>query len=131
MPTTETDGIVTVPSNHSVDETIAKLLSILTAKGIALFAVIDHSGEAAKVGLRMRPTKLAIFGNPKAGTPLMLAVPSAAIDLPLKILVAEDDAGKVSISFNSPEYLRGRHHFPADLIQNIAGVAALAEAAGK
>jgi uncharacterized protein (DUF302 family) len=131
MPTKEADGIVTLPSNHSVDETIAKLLSILTAKGIALFAVIDHGGEAAKVGLKMRPTKLAIFGNPKAGTPLMLAAPSAAIDLPLKILVAEDEAGKVWISFNSPEYLRGRHHFAAELIQNIAGVAALAKAAGE
>jgi uncharacterized protein (DUF302 family) len=131
MPSKETDGIITLPSDHSVDETIAKLLSILTAKGIALFALIDHSGEAAKVGLKMRPTKLAIFGNPKAGTLLMLAAPSVAIDLPLKILVAEDDAGKVWISFNSPEYLREQHHFPAELLPNIAAVAALAEAAGK
>jgi uncharacterized protein (DUF302 family) len=94
-----------------------------------LFALIDHSGEAAKAGLQMRPTKLLIFGSPKAGTPLMLAAPSAAIDLPLKPLVSEDSAGDVWISYNAPEYLQHRHGFPADLLPNIAAVAGLAEKA--
>src|SRR5277367_3696932 len=119
-------GIVDVPSNHSVDQTVERLKGILEAKGVAIFALIDHSGEAEKAGLKMPPTKLLIFGNPKGGTPLMLAAPSAAIDLPLKILVAESPDGKVTISYNAPEYLQQRHHFPADLLQNIAVVGALA-----
>ena len=89
-------GLIDIPSNHSVDETVTKLEGILQAKGITLFALVDHSGEAAKAGMKMRPTKLLIFGNPKAGTPVMLAAPSSAIDLPLKILVWEDDQGKSS-----------------------------------
>ena len=84
------EGIVKIPSHHSVDETVDKLKTILQSKGVTLFALVDHSGEAEKVGMKMPPTKLLIFGNPKGGTPLMLAAPSAAIDLPLKILVAED-----------------------------------------
>ena len=96
------NGIVSKSSNHSVDETLGKLQTILEAKGIAVFALIDHSGEAEKVGMKMRPTKLLIFGNPKGGTPLMLAAPSIAIDLPLKILVWEDDQGKVWVSYNTP-----------------------------
>ena len=119
------DGIVTKSSNHSVDETIAKLKMMLEAKNVKLFALIDHSGEAAKVGLKMPNTKLLIFGNPKGGTPLMLASPSAAIDLPLKILVAEDAQGKVWISYNSPEYLKERHGLPQDLVQNVAVVEVL------
>ena len=87
------EGIVKIPSHHSVDETVDKLKTILQSKGVTLFALIDHSGEAERVGLKMPPTKLLIFGNPKGGTPLMLAAPSAAIDLPLKILVAEDSQG--------------------------------------
>ena len=106
------NGIVSKPSKHSVDETVAKLQAILQAKGVAVFALIDHSGEAEKVGMHMRPTKLLIFGNPKGGTPLMLAAPSIAIDLPLKILVWEDDQGKVWVSYNSPEYLAERHGLP-------------------
>lgn len=120
-------GIVTIPSRHSVDETMAKLQSLLQAKGIKLFAVIDHSGEAAKVGLDLRPTKVLIFGNPQAGTPLMIASPSSALDLPLKILVSEDAGGAVWISYNSPAYLQARHQFPEDLLPNIAGIVALAE----
>jgi uncharacterized protein (DUF302 family) len=104
-------GIVTRPSNHSVDETVAKLESLLQTKGIKLFVLVDHSGEAAKVGLKMPNTKLLIFGNPKGGTPLMLASPSIAIDLPLKILVAEDAQGKVWVSYNSPEYFKIRSPF--------------------
>lgn len=125
------EGIVSKPSNHSVDDTVTKLKGMLKAKGVMLFAVIDHSGEAAKVGLKMPNTKLLIFGNPKGGTPLMLASPSTAIDLPLKILVAEDGQGKVWISYNSPEYLRERHGLPEDLIQNIAVVEVLAAKAGE
>ena len=120
------NGIVNKPSKHSVDETLAKLQEILHAKGIAVFALIDHSGEAAKVGMKMRPTKLLIFGNPKGGTPLMLAAPSIAIDLPLKILIWEDDQEKVWVSYNTPEYLAERHGLPPQLAQNIAFVETLA-----
>jgi uncharacterized protein (DUF302 family) len=125
------EGIVKIPSHHSVDETVDKLKTILKAKNVTLFALVDHSGEAEKVGMKMPPTKLLIFGNPKGGTPLMLAAPSAAIDLPLKILVAEDSEGKVWISYNSPDYLKERHGFPDNLVPNIAVVQALAAAAGE
>lgn len=125
------NGVTEIPSNHSVDETVAKLKGILEAKGVALFALIDHSGEAERAGLKMPSTRLLIFGNPKAGTPIMLAAPSAAIDLPLKILVREDSDGKVWISYNSPAYLQQRHGFPQDLISSIAVVEALASKAGE
>jgi len=103
----------------------------LQSKGVALFAMVDHSGEAAKVGMKMLPTKLLIFGNPKAGTPLMLASPSVAIDLPLKILIWEDAQGKAWLSYNSPAYLRERHSIPAELMQNIAVIEALASKAAE
>ena len=122
-------GLIGIPSNHSVDETVTKLEGILQAKGITLFALVDHSGEAAKVGMKMRPTKLLIFGNPRAGTPVMLAAPRSAIDLPLKILVWEDDQGKVWITYNSPTYLQTRHNLPADLLQHIAVIEPLAKTA--
>jgi uncharacterized protein (DUF302 family) len=125
------NGIVTRPSIHSVDQTVQKLKGILQTKGVALFALIDHSGEAEKVGMKMSPTKLLIFGNPKGGTPLMLAAPSTAIDLPLKILVWEDSQNKVWISYNSSEYLQKRHGFPPDLMKNIGVVDGLAAAAGE
>jgi uncharacterized protein (DUF302 family) len=124
-------GIVTIPGHHSVDETVNKLKGILQSKGITLFTVVDHSGEAAKVGLKMPPTKLVIFGNPKGGTPLMLAAPSIALDLPLKILVAEDAQGKVWISYNSQEYLAQRHSLPPDLVSNLAVAKALAAEAAE
>ena len=130
MPSTSDNGIISKPSNHSVDETVEKLKGILQAKGVTLFALVDHSGEAEKAGLKMPPTKLLIFGNPKGGTPLMLASPSIAIDLPLKILVAEDAGGKVSVSYNDPAYLKDRHNLPEKLLQNIAVVETLATAAG-
>jgi uncharacterized protein (DUF302 family) len=120
------NGIVNKPSKHSVDDTLGKLQDILEAKGIAVFALIDHSGEAAKVGMKMRPTKLLIFGNPKGGTPLMLATPSIAIDLPIKILIWEDDQEKVWVSYNTPEYLAERHGLPPHLAQNIGFIEALA-----
>jgi uncharacterized protein (DUF302 family) len=124
-------GIVNKPSNKSVDETVEKLKGILRAKGITLFALIDHSGEAEKAGMTMRNTKLLIFGNPKAGTPLMIAAPSSALDLPLKILVWEDAQGKVWISYNSPEYLKERHNIPEELLPNIAVAEPLAAKAGE
>ena len=125
------EGIVKIPSHHSVDETVDKLKAILKSKAVTLFALVDHSGEAEKVGLKMPSTKLLIFGSPKAGTPLMLESPSAALDLPLKILVAEDGQGKVWISYNSSESLKERHGLPDSLLPNIAVVQALAAAASE
>jgi len=129
--TSRDNGIIDTPSNHSVDQTVEKLKAILQAKGVTLFALVDHSGEAEKAGMKMRPTKLLIFGSPKAGTPLMLAAPSIAIDLPLKILVWEDGQGKVWVSYNSPAYLQERHGVPPELLQNIAVVETLAVKAGE
>ena len=124
-------GIVEIKSEYTVDGTVSRLRQVLEAKDVKLFALVDHSGEAESVGLSMPPTKLLIFGNPKAGTPLMLAAPSAALDLPLKLLVSEDAGGAVTISFNSPAFLQRRHGFPENLIQNIAVVEALAKAAAR
>jgi uncharacterized protein (DUF302 family) len=120
------NGIFDKPSAHSVDQTVERLKSILLAKGVTLFALVDHSGEAEKAGMKMPPTKLLIFGNPKAGTPLMLAAPSTAIDLPLKILVWEDANRKVWISYNTPAYLKERHGLPEELMPNVAVVETLA-----
>ncbi len=124
------NGIVDLLSHHSVDETVERMKTILQVKGVTLFAIIDHSGEAEKAGMKMPPTKLLIFGNPKSGTPLMLAAPSSAIDLPLKILVweeaREDAARTVWISYNSSSYLAKRHGLPPELIPNIAVIEGLA-----
>jgi uncharacterized protein (DUF302 family)/uncharacterized membrane protein YidH (DUF202 family) len=125
------NGIVTIPGHWSVDQTVQKLEAILQAKGVKLFALIDHSGEAEKVGMPMRPTKLLIFGNPKAGTPLMIAAPTIAMDLPLKVLVWEDAEGKVQLSYNDSTWLQARHDLPADLVKNIAVVDALAAKAAE
>jgi uncharacterized protein (DUF302 family) len=127
----QANGIVDKLSHHSVDDTVEKLKGILLSKGVMLFAIVDHSGEAEKVGMKMRPTKLLIFGSPKAGTPLMQAAPSVAIDLPLKILVWEDEQSKVWVSFNSPAYLQQRHGIPPELLQNIAVVESLAAKAAE
>jgi uncharacterized protein (DUF302 family)/uncharacterized membrane protein YidH (DUF202 family) len=124
-------GMIEIPSNHSVDETVERMKEILEAKGVTLFALIDHSGEAEKAGMKMPATKLLIFGSPKAGTPVMLAAPSAAIDLPLKLLIRESADGRVWIAYNSPEYLRARHGIPEELLPSIAVVAALATKAGE
>ena len=124
-------GIVDILSRRSVDETVARLRGILEAKGITLFALVDHSGEAAKAGMKMPPTKLLIFGSPKAGTPVMLAAPSIALDLPLKILVWQDDQEKVWISYNSVEYLRERHNVPANLLPNLSAVEVIAAKAAE
>ena len=127
----EGNGITSQRSRHTVDETVDRLKSLLQAKGVTLFALVDHSGEAAKAGMEMRPTKLLIFGNPAAGTPVMLAAPSIAIDLPLKILVWEDGEGSVWLSWNSPEYLQRRHGLPAELVKNIGVAEGLAAKAGE
>jgi uncharacterized protein (DUF302 family) len=126
---TTTTGIVDRPSRESVDQTVERLEAILRAKGITLFALIDHGGEAAKVGLKMPPTKLLIFGKPEAGTPLMLASPRIAIDLPLKILVWEDAEGQVWVSANTAAYLRERHGLSLEFLPTLAAVEALAAAA--
>src|SRR2546430_11854073 len=125
------DGLIDIPSNHSVDETVEKLKGILQAKGVTLFALVDHSGEAAKVDMKMRPTKLLIFGNPKGGTPVMLAAPSIAIDLPLKILIWEDAQGKVWVTYNGPMYLQERHNIPTELLPNLSVIEALAKSAAE
>ena len=131
MTTIPENGVLRTAGKHSVEETMARLQSILQAKGVKLFTIVDHSGEAASAGMKMPNTKLLIFGNPKAGTPLMLASPSAALDLPLKILVAEDLAGKVWISYNSPAYLQARHSLPPELMPNIAVIDTLAAKAAE
>jgi uncharacterized protein (DUF302 family) len=125
------NGILRKRSNYSVDETLERLRSTLQAKGVTIFAIVDHSGEAEKVGLKMPPTKLVIFGSPKAGTPLMLAAPSIAIDLPLKILIWKDAQGKVWVSYNASAYLKERHGIPQDLLQNVAVVETLAATAAE
>lgn len=131
MAANTNNGIRTIPSNHPAGETLERLKKVLKEKGVTIFAVVDHSGEAEKAGLKLPATKLVIFGSPKAGTPLMLAAPSVAIDLPLKILIAEDGQGKVSVSYNAPEYLLERHGLPPNLLQNISGVASLAAGAAE
>jgi uncharacterized protein (DUF302 family) len=118
-------GLVKVASRYSFEETVRRLQAAFGEKSLQVFALIDHSGEAEKVGLKMRPTKVLIFGSPKGGTPLMVAAPSLAIDLPMKALVAEDAAGKVSVTYNSPEYLQGRHGVPLELMKNLAGAGAV------
>src|SRR6201987_6030877 len=126
MAAEKNSGLINVPSDHSVDETAEKLKAILQSKGITIFALIDHSGEAIKVGMKMRSTKLLIFGNPKAGTPVMQAAPSSAIDLPLKILIWEDAKGKTWVTYDSPAYLQERHNIPVELLPNVSVIEALA-----
>ena len=121
----EGNGLMQVASQRTVDETVQRVESILGERGLQLFALVDHSAEAAKVGMKTRPTKLLIFGSPKGGTPVMVAAPSIAIDLPLKALVSEDETGKVWVSYNAPEYLQQRHGVPQELVKNIAAVGAL------
>ena len=120
------NGIIEKRSRHSVDETIERIKTILAAQGITLFAVIDHSGEAEKAGMTMLPTKLLIFGSPKAGTPIMLAAPTVALDLPLKILISEGNNGDVWASCSSAEYLAERHDVPEDLLKNLAAAESIA-----
>lgn len=126
-----TPGVRTLTSIHSVDQTVANIQSLLEQRGVKLFALIDHSGEANAAGLEMRPTKLLIFGNPKAGTPLMISAPSTALDLPLKILVAQDADGSTVLSWNDPAWLQERHGFPKDLAANLAAAEMIARKAAE
>jgi len=122
-------GLINVASKYSVPETIERLQSVVKSHGLTVFALINFDGDAEKVGLAMQPAQLLIFGNPKAGTPLMIASPSIAIDLPLKALAWEDSNGKVWLSYNKPEYLQQRHRLPDDLVKNISGIKELVEKA--
>jgi uncharacterized protein (DUF302 family) len=118
-------GLIVLRSPYSVPDTVARLQSALTDRGLKIFALIDHSGEAERAGFAMPPTQVIVFGSPKAGTPLMLAAPSLAIDLPLKALVARDASGQTYVTLNDPAYLQSRHGFPEDLLANLAGANAL------
>jgi len=131
MTSDHDSGITSIPSHHSVDQTVEALTKTLAAKNITLFALVDHSGEAAKADMTMPPTKLLIFGSPRAGTPIMLAAPSAALDLPLKILVHQDNDGKVWITYNAPSYLQQRHAIPNELLPNLAVIEPLARSAAE
>lgn len=121
------NGIVRVSSKFSVPETLQRLEALAKSRGLMVFARIDFTGDAAKVGLQMRPTQLLIFGNPKSGTPVMIASPSLALDLPLKALASEDAQGRVWLSYNAPEYLKERHGLRDELLKNISGIGALVE----
>ena len=129
MTSVPDNGLVHINSSYSVAETTQRLEASLLAQGITIFCRVDHSGEAEKVGLHMPATQLLIFGSPKGGTPVMLASPTVAIDLPLKALVWQDAGGKVWLSYNAPEYLQLRHHLPPELLKNIAGPTALLQGA--
>ena len=122
MSSESNHGFVHLGSPYTVSETISRLEQIVSSKGLTVLARIDHSGDAARVGLEMNPTELLIFGSSKAGTPLMVASPTAAIDLPLKALTWRDADGNVWLSYNSPDYLKERHAIPENLLQNIAGI---------
>jgi uncharacterized protein (DUF302 family) len=122
-------GIEKFASPRNFADTITYFESLLAPRGLQLFAKIDFTGDAKRSGLEMPPTQLLIFGNPKGGTPVMVAAPQSALDLPLKVLVSQDDAGKVWLSYNTPEYLTERHAIPADLARNIAGIRPLVQAA--
>jgi len=121
------NGLIQLPSEHSFSETFERLESVLQSKGLTIFARIDFSGDAEKAGLKMNPTKMLIFGSPRAGTPLMIESPTLAIDLPLKILVSANQSGETLVTYNSPEYLKNRHHISDDLLKNISGVALIAQ----
>jgi uncharacterized protein (DUF302 family) len=123
------EGIVTKPCPRPVEETVSRLTRLIQDKGLMLFSVIDHSGEAQKAGFEMPETKLVIFGSPAAGTPVMLAAPLAALDLPLKILVWADSLGAAFVSYTSPAYLAARHHLTDDLRSRLQGIEAISDAA--
>ena len=123
------EGIISKVSKYSVPQTLDRVDALLQSKGIKIFVRIDHSGEAEKAGLKMPPTQLLIFGNPKGGTPVMLAAPPAAIDLPLKALAWQDGDGKVWLSYNDPEYLKKRYGLTDDQIKTIIGIGPLIEQA--
>jgi uncharacterized protein (DUF302 family) len=121
------DGVVTKPSPRSVEETVAALSELVTSKGMKLFAVIDHSGEASAAGLDLRDTKVVIFGSPQAGTPVMQAAPLAALDLPLKVLVWAD-GDQTNVSYTSPSALAARYQLSDELAARLAGIDAVTDA---
>jgi len=123
------EGVVSRQSKYAVQETLDRLEAVLRERKITVFARIDHGGEATRAGLQMRPTQLLIFGNPRGGTPLMVASPTVAIDLPLKALAWQDENGKVWLSYNSPDYLKRRHELPEELVKNLSGISDLVDAA--
>jgi uncharacterized protein (DUF302 family) len=123
------DGLRVLPTQHTVADVLERVKSLGLARGLTVFAQIDFSGDAERAGLTLRPNGLVILGNPKAGTPLMVAAPAVAIDLPLKILAWTDEEGRTWVAYNEPEYLQTRHHLPPELLKNIAGLGALAAAA--
>ena len=123
----QNSGVTRLASNHPFSETFERLESQVAARGLAVFTRIDFSGDAAKAGLTLRPMRALVFGNPASGTPLMIAAPTAAIDLPLKVVVYEDDDGKVWISYNSPQYIMTRHNIPEQLLKNIGGITGIVE----
>jgi uncharacterized protein (DUF302 family) len=131
MAPTPDNGMQHLSSPYSVPETLKRVEALFQEKGLTIFCRVDHSGEAEKAGLKMQPTQLILFGSPKGGTPVMVASPTIAIDLPLKALIWEDAGGKVWVSYNSPEYLQQRHNVPGDLIKNISGAGALLQLAVK
>jgi uncharacterized protein (DUF302 family) len=122
-------GLRILPTQHSVAEVLHRVQTLARARGLTIFAQIDFSGDAERSGLVLRPTGLVILGNPKGGTPLIVATPTVAIDLPLKVLAWEDAQGQIWVAYNDPEYVQARHGFPADLVKNIAALGALVEAA--
>jgi uncharacterized protein (DUF302 family) len=130
--TDDTDqGIVRIASHHTVAETMDRIKSLLKQRGILVFARIDFSADAARTGLSMRPEQLLIFGNPKAGTPLMLAAPVAGLDLPLKALAWEEADDRVWIAYNDPQYVVRRHALAATLSANLAAAVSILEQAAQ
>ena len=117
------------PRSTALPKVLNRVQTLARARGLTIFAQIDFSGDAQRAGLALRPTGLVILGNPKAGTPLIVATPTVAIDLPLKILAWQDAQGKIWVAYNEPEYVQARHRFPPDLVKNIAALGALAAAA--
>jgi uncharacterized protein (DUF302 family) len=124
-------GVMRIPSSRKVAETVARLEALLEERGIMIFARIDFSGDAGRAGLAMRAEQMLVFGNPRAGTPLMQAEPLAGLDLPLKALVFEDAGGKAWIAWNDPQYIVRRHALPAALAANLAAVTPLIERAAQ
>jgi uncharacterized protein (DUF302 family) len=122
-------GVEKVRSPRAFVETVTRLEGLLKERGLTVFAKIDFSGDAEKAGLQMPPTQMLIFGNPNGGTPVMLAAPGSALDLPLKVLISQDAQGQVWLSYNAPQYLAERHAIPAELVKNIAGTPVLVQAA--
>jgi uncharacterized protein (DUF302 family) len=125
------DGLTVLPTQRTVADILARAVSIAQARGVTVFAKIDFSGDAAKVNLTLRPTGMVILGNPAAGTPVMSAAPTSAIDLPLKILAFEDAEGHTWVAYNDPKYLQRRHGFPDALVSNLAAIGGLAQAVAR